>query len=519
MKGMTKQGEPHREGSVGEERGLSTDERVVRRAKVDHLRAQGVDPFGGRGEEPTHPISELSQAYGEATAQDLEASSPSVSLRGRLMIKRVQGKASFATLQDHSGSFQLYIRRDVLGEEDYERFKHLDRGDFIFVRGVLFRTRRGELSLRVVGLVLLSKALRPLPEKYHGLRDVEQRYRKRYLDLIIHSQVRQVFLSRAMLLKAIRKFLDHRGFIEVETPTLHPLAGGAAARPFETHHNALNRPFYLRIAPELPLKKLIVGGMERVYELGRVYRNEGVSARHNPEFTALELYQAYSDYEGMMELTENLFAHCAQIVCGTTEVSYQGREIQLRAPWARRTMTELVEKETGIDFTQTLTNSQARSLARKKGVVVHPHAGFGHVLEAFFAAFVEPTLVQPTFVYRYPIEISPLAKRCGDDPRFTDRFELWIGGREYANAFSELNDPIDQRDRFLAQVEAKQQGDEEAHPMDEEFLEALEYGMPPTGGLGIGIDRLIMLLTDSPSIRDVLLFPHMRESSPSSGGV
>ncbi|SEN63389.1 lysine--tRNA ligase [Lihuaxuella thermophila] len=490
----------------------SSDLFEVRREKLKALRERGVDPFGQKYVR-THSAQDIGSLYGELSKEELEEKAVRVSIAGRLMAKRVQGKASFAHLQDMSGRIQIYVRLDRVGEEQYDIFSTADLGDWIGVSGVVFKTNRGEISVKADEVTFLTKSLRPLPEKYHGLKDVELRYRKRYLDLIMNPEVKDTFIARSKIIRAIRRYLDDHGYLEVETPTMHAIAGGAAARPFITHHNALDMTLYMRIAIELHLKRLIVGGIEKVYEIGRVYRNEGISTRHNPEFTMLELYEAYADFHDIMDLTENLIAHVAREVLGTTKIRYQGHEVDLTPGWARKSMTDLIREHVGVDFTRQMSDEEARRLAEEHGVQVEPSMTFGHIVNEFFEQKVEHKLIQPTFVYGHPVAISPLAKKNEQDPRFTDRFELFIVGREHANAFSELNDPIDQRERFEAQVAEKAAGNEEAHPMDEDFLEALEYGMPPTGGLGIGIDRLVMLLTDSPSIRDVLLFPHMREQN------
>lgn len=490
----------------------SSDLFEVRREKLNALRERGIDPFGQKYVR-THTANEIGSLYGELSKEELEEKAVRVSIAGRLMAKRVQGKASFAHLQDMSGRIQIYVRLDRVGEEQYEIFSTADLGDWIGVSGVVFKTNRGEISVKADEITFLTKSLRPLPEKYHGLKDVELRYRKRYLDLIMNPEVKDTFITRSKIIRAIRRYLDDHGYLEVETPTMHAIAGGAAARPFITHHNALDMTLYMRIAIELHLKRLIVGGIEKVYEIGRVYRNEGISTRHNPEFTMLELYEAYADFHDIMDLTENLIAHVAQEVLGTTKIRYQGHEVDLTPRWARKSMTDLIKEHVGVDFTKQMSDEEARLLAKEHGVEVAPSMTFGHIVNEFFEQKVEHQLIQPTFVYGHPVAISPLAKKNEQDPRFTDRFELFIVGREHANAFSELNDPIDQRERFEAQLAEKAAGNEEAHPMDEDFLEALEYGMPPTGGLGIGVDRLVMLLTDSPSIRDVLLFPHMREQN------
>lgn len=488
-----------------------TNEQIqVRLEKLDQLRERGVNPFGGKFER-SHLAKEIEANFEGFTKEELEEKEAHVTIAGRLMTKRVQGKASFAHLQDFSGRIQIYVRLDRVGEEQYETFQTADIGDYLGIQGVMFKTNRGELSVKADEVTFLSKSLRPLPEKYHGLKDVEQRYRKRYLDLIVNPEVKQTFITRSRVIASMRSYLNSIGYLEVETPSLHVIPSGAVARPFETHHNALDMKLYMRIALELHLKRLIVGGMEKVYEIGRCYRNEGVSTRHNPEFTMMELYEAYADYQDIMDLTENLIAHITKEVRGTTKIQYQGQEIDLTPKWSRRSMTELVQEYCGVDFTKEMTDEEARQIAKEHGVGVADNLTYGQVINEFFEQKVEEHLIQPTFVYGHPVDISPLAKRNESDPRFTDRFELFIFGRELANAFSELNDPIDQRHRFEAQVAQKDAGNDEAHPMDEDYLESMEYGMPPTGGLGIGIDRLVMLLTDSPSIRDVLLFPHMRD--------
>lgn len=481
----------------------------IRRNKLDELRKLGIDPFGGKYEREHH-AGDILKRYDELSKEELEEKQVEVNLAGRIMAKRGMGKASFAHIQDLSGRIQIYVRQDSVAEAQYEAFSILDLGDIIGVKGVLFKTKTGETTVKVKELEVLSKSLYPLPEKFHGLKDVELRYRQRYVDLIINPDVQKTFITRSRIIQSMRRYLDSQGYLEVETPTLHSIAGGAAARPFITHHNALDMELYMRIAIELHLKRLIVGGLEKVYEIGRVYRNEGISTRHNPEFTMIELYEAYADYKDIMALTENLIAHIAQEVLGTQVISYQGHEVDLTPQWRRVSMVDAVKEVVGVDFSVDMSNEEAHRLAKEHKVPVEPHMTFGHILNAFFEQFVEETLIQPTFVTGHPVEISPLAKKNDVDPRFTDRFELFIVAREHANAFSELNDPIDQRQRFEAQMKEKEQGNDEAHEMDEDFLRALEYGMPPTGGLGIGIDRLIMLLTNSPSIRDVLLFPHMR---------
>jgi len=433
-----------------------------------------------------------------------------VSVAGRLMSKRGMGKASFSDVQDRYGKVQLYVRIDEIGEEAYEEFKKFDIGDIVGVKGEVFKTHKGEISIKVKQITLLAKSLQPLPEKWHGLKDPDLRYRQRYVDLIVNPDVRKTFILRSKIIKAVRKYLDEKGFLEVDTPLLNTIPGGASARPFITHHNTLDIDLYLRIAPELYLKRLIVGGLEKVYEMGRMFRNEGMSIKHNPEFTMMEVYEAYTDYKGMMDLAEGLISTVALEVLGTTKITYQGQEIDLTPPWRRMTMVEAVQKYSGVDFAQIKTNEEAIKIAREKNVHVEDNMTKGEVLNAFFEEYAEQHLIQPTFIYDYPVEISPLTKRKPDDPDFTERFELFITSREMGNAYSELNDPIEQKERFISQMKKREAGDEEANMMDDDFINALEYGMPPTGGLGIGIDRLIMLLTDSYSIRDVLLFPTMK---------
>ncbi|PRR73961.1 Lysine--tRNA ligase [Moorella humiferrea] len=474
---------------------------AVRLEKLKELREEGIDPYGGRFAR-THTTAQVRLNFEELEGRE-------ASLAGRIMAIRGHGKASFVDLQDRDGRLQLYIRIDNVGAELYGFFRKLDIGDIIGVKGRVFRTHRGEISLEVRDLVLLCKSLRPLPEKWHGLKDVDLRYRQRYLDLIVNPEVKDVFITRAKILRAIRSFLDARGFLEVETPSMHAIPGGAAARPFITHHNALDIDLYLRIALELHLKRLLVGGLEKVYEMGRVFRNEGISTKHNPEFTMIELYQAYADYEDMMHLLEEMVAYVAAEALGRTTVTYQGEEINLTPPWPRLTMFAAIEKYTGVDFSR-LNEEEARRAAMELGVELEPGLDWGKIINEVFEAKVEPHLIQPTFILDYPVAISPLAKRKKDNPELTYRFEAFIAGRELANAFSELNDPLDQRRRFEEQMAARAAGDEEAHMLDEDFLRALEYGMPPAGGMGIGIDRLVMILTDSPSIRDVILFPTMR---------
>lgn len=479
------------------------EQMLIRRQKLDKLRAAGIDPYAVERFDRSHEAAQIHENFSELEDQE-------VAVAGRIMSIRTHGKASFAHIQDMSGRIQLYVRIDQVGEEAYQLFLDLDLGDIIGVHGKVFRTRRGEISVAVDSFELLCKALRPLPEKWHGLKDVELRYRMRYVDLIANPEVQQVFVTRSKVIQAIRDYLNARGFLEVETPMLNLIPGGANARPFVTYHNALDTQLYLRIAPELYLKRLVVGGFEKVYELNRNFRNEGISTKHNPEYTALEVYQAYVDGEEMMRLTEDLIAYVAEKVTGSTVITYQGERIDLTPPWRRLTMLDAIKEYTGVDFSQAKDGEEAARLAKKLGLEIEEGANFGQVIAEVFDEMVEDKLIQPTFITEYPVEISPLAKRMADKPDYTARFEPYIYGREMANGFSELNDPIDQRERFLEQVRQREAGDEEAHMMDEDYIRALEYGLPPTGGLGIGIDRLVMLLTDSYSIRDVLLFPLLK---------
>lgn len=487
------------------------DQVLVRRQKMDSIREAGLDPFGQRFER-TNLTNELHEQFEAVSKEELEErEAVEVVVAGRIMTKRSKGKVGFANIQDLGGQIQIYVRKDAIGEEAYEIFKRADLGDIVGIKGTLFKTNVGELTIKALEFTFLTKSLRPMPEKFHGLQDVEQRYRQRYLDLMTNDESKKAFITRSQIIRSIRNFLDNKGYLEVETPMLNSVAGGAAARPFVTHHNALDAQMYMRIAIELYLKRLIVGGLEKVYEIGRVFRNEGVSTRHNPEFTLLELYEAYADYKDIMNLTEDLFVHVAQEVLGTTQVQYGEDVIDLSKGWKRMHMVDAVKKATGVDFWKEMTKEEAQALAKEHHVEIKDTMEVGHIINEFFEQKIEESLVQPTFVYGHPVEISPLAKKNPKDPRFTDRFELFIVRREHANAFTELNDPIDQRERFESQMVEKEQGNDEAHEMDEDFLEALEYGMAPTGGLGIGIDRLIMLLTNSQSIRDVLLFPLMRQ--------
>lgn len=476
----------------------------VRREKLSEMRSKGLEPYGGRFER-THSARFIVDNY-------LALENKPVTIAGRIMSKRGMGKASFAHIQDVTGQVQIYIRLNDIGEKTYDLFGKLDIGDIIGAHGNVFKTRMGEITVSVTKLSLLSKSLRPLPEKWHGLRDVELRYRQRYVDLIVNPEVMEVFETRSRIVRAFRNFLDGRGFLEVETPMMQTIPGGAAARPFVTHHNALDINLFMRIAPELYLKRLLVGGFEKVYEINRNFRNEGISTKHNPEFTMLELYEAYADYNDMMDITEELISSVAAEVLGTTMFDYQGTEINLAPKWARLPMLEAVKQHSGIDFSLIKTAGEAHLAVKqaKLGIELEASDSRGSILNKVFEEVVEPKLIQPTFITDYPVEISPLAKRKAEDPDLTDRFELFIYGREMANAFSELNDPIDQKGRFVNQAEKRCAGDEEAHMMDEDYINALEYGMPPAGGLGIGIDRLVMLLTNSYSIRDVILFPLMK---------
>ena len=475
----------------------------IRREKLTNLQDAGRDPFAITRYDVTHHSAEILAAGDELVGKE-------VSVAGRMMVKRIMGKASFCKIQDKQGVIQCYVARDDLGEEAYAEFKKMDIGDIIGVKGFVFRTKTGEITVHTKELTLLTKSLKPLPEKFHGLQDTDVRYRQRYLDLIVNPEVRDTFVKRSQILREIRRFLDDRGFMEVETPMLVPNAGGAAARPFETHYNALDVDVKLRISLELYLKRLIVGGLERVYEIGRVFRNEGVDTRHNPEFTLMELYQAYTDYNGMMDLTEDMFRHLAKVVCGSTTITYQGTEIDLGKPFERLTMIDAIKKNSGVDFDTVKTEEEAKALAKAHNIAFEERHSRGDIINLFFETYCEENLIQPVFIMDHPVEISPLTKKKPTDPTKVERFELFIYGREMCNAYSELNDPIDQRARFAAQDALAAAGDAEANHTDEDFLNALEIGMPPTGGIGYGIDRLVMLLTDSAAIRDVLLFPTMK---------
>lgn len=474
----------------------------ARKDKMEAVKALDLEPFG-RKYEVTHHAQDILDGFESLEGQNVQVA-------GRLMSLRGHGKASFGDMMDISGKIQIYFREDTVGVEAYKRFHLLDIGDIIGVKGVVFKTHRGEISIKANEFDILAKSLRPLPEKWHGLKDVELRYRQRYVDLIVNPEVRNTFITRSKIIRSIRRLLDNRNFLEVETPMMHPIAGGAAARPFITHHNALDMKLYMRIAPELYLKRLVVGGFERVYELNRVFRNEGIDIKHNPEFTIVEIYQAYADYQDIMRLTEDIVSGVAQEVLGTMKITYQGQEIDLTPPWNRMTMTEAIKKYSNIDFDTITTIEEARAAADRVGAKYEKSQGIGAILSAVFEEVAEEHLIQPTFIIGHPTEISPLAKRNKENPDITDRFEAFVFGRELGNGFSELNDPIDQKGRFLKQVEQRESGDTEAHMMDEDYVHALEYGLPPTGGLGIGVDRLVMFLTDSYSIRDVILFPHMR---------
>jgi len=476
----------------------------IRREKLDELRKEGKDPFEITKYDRTETAGQIKANYDEYEQKD-------VSVAGRIIAKRIMGKASFCTIQDSDEKIQSYVSINDLGEESYKEFKTYDIGDIIGIKGFVFKTRTGEISVHAKEVTLLSKSLRPLPEKFHGLKDVDLRYRQRYVDLIMNPEVKETFIKRTQIINEIRNILNEKGYLEVETPILNTISGGATARPFITHHNTLNIDMYLRIATELNLKRLIVGGYDKVYEIGRIFRNEGMDIRHNPEFTSIEFYAAYQNYHDMMDITEEIFQRCAMKVCGTTNITYQGTEIDLGGKWKRISMIDSIKEATGIDFNAINTDEEAVALAKERNIEIPKGKETrGNVISLFFDEYVEKTLIQPTFVYDYPIEVSPLAKKCKDEPRLTQRFEFFIGGREYGNAFSELNDPMDQYERFKDEIKARENGDDEAGMMDEDYINALEYGMPPTGGEGIGIDRLVMLLTDAASIRDVLLFPTMK---------
>lgn len=487
-----------------------TEQELVRIQKMNDLKEKGIAPFG-QAFNRSHRSSQIQAEYGDCTKEQLQEMAVKCSVAGRIMTKRRMGKLGFMHIQDRDGQIQVVVNKGVVGEDVYEIFKASDLGDIIGIEGHVIKTDSGELSVKAETYTHLSKALRPLPEKFHGLTDVEERFRRRYVDLIMNEKSREIAMLRPRIIRAIQHYLDNQGLIEVETPVLQPILGGAAARPFVTHHNTLDMDFYLRIATELPLKRLIVGGLEGVYEIGRLFRNEGMDTKHNPEFTTVEAYVAYSDMEGMMALNEGLFESVAMEVFNKTDFVLGDKEISLKAPFKRWHMVDAVKEVTGVDFWKEMTVEEALALAKEHGVEVEAHEKtVGHIINLFFEQFCEDKITQPTFVYGHPVEISPLAKKNSEDPRFTDRFELLIYGTEYSNAFSELNDPIDQRERFEKQLELKDLGDDEATEMDIDYVEALEYGLPPTGGIGIGIDRFVMLLTGQESIREVLLFPHMK---------
>ena len=477
----------------------------IRREKLKELQEQGKDPFEITKFNRTNTAGEIKADYDNFEEKD-------VTVAGRIMAKRIMGKASFCTIQDCDEKIQSYVSINDLGEENYKAFKTFDIGDIIGITGFVFKTRTGEISVHAKEVTLLSKSLRPLPEKFHGLKDPDLRYRQRYTDLIVNPEVKESFILRSKIISKVRQIVEEEGYLEVETPVLNTISGGATARPFTTHHNSLNIDMYLRIALELNLKRLIVGGFDKVYEIGRVFRNEGMDIRHNPEFTMMELYAAYEDFHDMMDIVEKIFSRCAQDILGTTKITYQGQEIDLAPGWKRITMVDSIKEACGVDFNEIKTDEEAVTLAKERGIEIPDKTKEtkGDIISLFFDEYVEKTLIQPTFIYEYPVEISPLAKKCPNNKSMTERFEVFICGREYGNAFSELNDPIDQYERFKKQVEAKEAGDEEAADMDEDYIQALEIGLPPTGGLGIGIDRLVMLLTDADSIRDALLFPTMK---------
>ena len=486
-----------------------TEQELVRREKLDYLVSKGINPFGSRFD-VTSNSKEIKEACSDKTNEELEEMNMQVRVAGRIMTKRGKGKAGFMHIQDKYGQIQIYVKLDNVGEEEYDLFLRADLGDIVGIDGTVFRTHMGELSIKCTKYTHLVKALRPLPDKYHGLVDVEERFRRRYVDLIMNEDARRVAFARPKIIRSIQSYLDNLGYVEVETPVLNSILGGAAARPFITHHNTLNMEFYLRIATELPLKRLLVGGMDAVYEIGRLFRNEGMDRNHNPEFTTIEFYKAYSDLEGMMDITENIIANAAMTVNGTTDITWKGHTFSLAPKYKRIHMVDAIREVTGIDFFKDMSLEEAKELAISHNIPIEEHFSYGHIVNAFFEKYVEETIVEPTFVYGHPIEISPLARKSSD-PRFTERFELFICGGEYANAFTELNDPIDQYERFVNQMKERELGNDEANEMDIDFIEALEYGMPPAGGMGMGIDRLVMMLTNSENIREVILFPHMKK--------
>lgn len=492
-----------------EERQFSEQE-LVRREKLDFLRERGIDPFGQRFE-VTAFSQDIKNTYAGKTHEELEEAAIEVKVAGRIMTKRRKGKVCFMHIQDKEGQIQIYVRKDVIGEDNYEVLIKSDIGDIVGIIGTVFVTNTGELSVKATQYIHLTKALRPLPEKYHGLSDIEERYRRRYVDLIMNEDARKIAFTRPKIIRSIQHYLDNLGYTEVETPVLNPILGGASARPFITHHNTLDINYYLRIATELSLKRLIVGGMDAVYEIGRLFRNEGMDRTHNPEFTTIEVYKAFSDLEGMMDLTEGIISNAAKEVCGTYDIEYKGHQLSLAPGFKRISMTDAIKEKTGIDFASDMTFEDAKALAKEHGIELQPHYEYGHIINEFFEKYVEETIVEPTFVYGHPVEISPLARKNPEDPRFTQRFELFICGNEYANAFNELNDPDDQYERFANQLKEKELGNDEANEMDLDYVEALEYGLPPTGGMGMGIDRLVMLLTGQESIQEVILFPQMKK--------
>ena len=486
-----------------------TEQEIVRRNKMEELRQKGINPFGKRYD-VTSNSQEIKEKYDKYTKEELHEQEIPVKIAGRIMTKRGKGKAGFMHIQDKYGQIQIYVRQDVVGEEEYELFDKADLGDIVGIEGLVFRTNMGELSVKATHYTHLVKALRPLPDKFHGLTDVEERFRRRYVDLIVNEEARKVAFTRPKIIRSIQHYLDNLGYTEVETPVLQATLGGANARPFTTHHNTLDMPFYLRIATELPLKRLLVGGMDAVYEIGRLFRNEGMDRNHNPEFTTIEVYKAYSDLEGMMDLTEGIIGNVAKEVLGTYDLKWKGHDISLKPKFKRLHMVDAIKQQTGIDFFKNMTFEEAKKLAEEHDIFVEDHFAYGHIVNAFFEKYVEDTIVEPTFIYGHPVEISPLARKDEQDERFTQRFELFICGSEYANAFTELNDPIDQYERFENQLKEKALGNDEANEMDIDYVEALEYGMPPAGGMGMGIDRLVMLITGSENIIEVILFPHMK---------
>ncbi len=487
-----------------------TDQELVRREKAQNIRDMGLDPFGEKFNR-THYASEIKEKYASVSHDEFDAMNDTAIVAGRIMFIRKMGKASFFTIQDKTGKIQIYISINDVGEEVYKLFKTADIGDIVGVKGKIMKTQTGEVTIKCLEYTHLVKSLRPLPEKFHGLTDIEERYRRRYIDLIMNEDSKRVAFLRPRIIRCIQNFMDSKGFVEVETPVLTTLLTGASARPFKTHHNTQDLDMYMRIALELPLKRLLVGGMEAVYEIGRVFRNEGMDPKHNPEFTLMEAYLAYSNLEGMMDLTEAMYQKIAREVTGKMIYNWSGYEINLEGPWKRISMVDAIKEKTGIDFKNNYSKEEAINLAQEHGIEVEPHFTVGHIINAFFEKYVEETLIQPTFLYGHPVEISPLTKRNPEDPRFVDRFELFIGGKEFANAYTELNDPVDQLERFEEQLKERELGNDEANDIDMDFIEALEYGMPPAGGIGYGIDRLCMLFTESESIRDVILFPTMKE--------